>query len=105
MGAPVIRKNDIVVVRQGKDKGKTGKVHSVQPEKSRVVSSGVNIVKHFIRPAVADRQGGIMESEAPLHAAKRDAVCTRMRPGRPARVKRPRGRERRSRYCPQVRRR
>ena len=47
MAAPVIRKNDIVVVRQGKDKGKTGKVLVVDPDKRRAV-----VERHQLRQAV-----------------------------------------------------
>src|SRR5205807_4252799 len=45
MGAPKIRRDDLVKVISGKDKGKTGKVLHVEPKKSRVFVEGLNIQK------------------------------------------------------------
>ena len=65
MAAPRIRKNDLVVVRQGKDKGRTGKVLVIDPDKGRAVVERINFVKQFIRPDRSKNvQGGIMEKEA-----------------------------------------
>ncbi|MHB1004452.1 MAG: 50S ribosomal protein L24 [Chloroflexota bacterium] len=79
-----IRKDDTVLVIAGKNKGKTGKVHSVQPEKGTVVVSGVNIVKRHTKPRGTARQAGIVEREAPLNVAKVMLVCTRC--NKPTRV-------------------
>jgi len=72
-----IRKNDMVVVISGKDKGKSGKVLKVIPEKSRVVVEKVNFIKEFIRRDQSKNvQGGIMEKEAPMHVSKLKLVCS-----------------------------
>lgn len=76
MGALPIRKNDIVIVRQGKDKGKTGKVLVVYPDKGRAVVERMNFVKEFIRPDRSkNKQGGIMEKEAPLPISRLMLYC------------------------------
>jgi len=65
-----IRKNDQVVVRAGKDRGKRGRVLSVVPEKNRVVVEGVNLIKRHTRPNPQKNiKGGIVEREASIHAS------------------------------------
>ena len=80
------RKNDIVYVVKGKDKGKTGKVLKVIPEKNRLIVEKINFLKEFIRPDRSkQKQGGIMEKEAPIQAANVMLFCSDC--SRPARVK------------------
>ncbi len=62
-----IKKGDIVIVNAGEDKGKEGKVLSVDPEKQRAVVEGVNIVSKATKPSAANPQGGIVKKEAPIH--------------------------------------
>jgi len=77
MAAPFIRKNDQVYVRQGKDKGKTGKVLAVDPEKRRALVEGVGMVKHFIRPDRSKNvQGGIMDKESKIPLSRLMLYCT-----------------------------
>lgn len=72
-----LRKNDIVIVQSGKDKGKTGKVLKVMPEKERVIVEKINFVKEFIRRDQSKNiQGGIMEKEAPIHVSNLMLYCT-----------------------------
>ncbi len=71
-----IRKNDQVVVRAGKDRGKRGRVLSVLPEKNRVIVEGVNLIKRHTRPNPQKNiKGGIVEREASLHASNVQLVC------------------------------
>lgn len=62
-----MRKNDTVVVITGKEKGKTGKVLRTEPAKNRVWVERINMVKKHQKPTQAQRQGGIVEKESPLH--------------------------------------
>ena len=62
-----IRKNDLVQVIAGKEKGKTGKVLKLLYKKNRVVVEKVNFIKKHSRPTGQTRQGGIIEKEAPIH--------------------------------------
>lgn len=65
-----IRKNDQVVIRAGKDRGKRGRVLVVLPERSRVVVEGVNLIKRHTRPNPQKNiKGGIIEREASIHAS------------------------------------
>jgi large subunit ribosomal protein L24 len=73
MSAFKIRRDDMVKVITGKDKGKTGKVLHVEPKKSRVFVEGMNIQKRHQRPrSIRDAQragevGGVIEKEGPIH--------------------------------------
>jgi large subunit ribosomal protein L24 len=68
-----IRRDDMVKVLAGKDKGKTGRVLRVQPKKQRVFVEGMNIQKRHQRPrSIRDAQraqevGGVIEREGPIH--------------------------------------
>ena len=62
-----IRKNDLIVVTAGKDKGKQGKVQKVDLKKMKVVVEGVNLVKRHVKPSQANPQGGIVAKEAGIH--------------------------------------
>lgn len=61
-----IKKGDQVVILTGRDKGKKGEVLRLLPKESRVLVSGVNVVKRHQR-ASATAQGGIIQKEAPIH--------------------------------------
>jgi large subunit ribosomal protein L24 len=72
-----LRKDDLVMVRKGKDKGKTGKILKIFPENRKAVVEKVNFVKEFIRPDQSKNiQGGIMEKEAPLHVSNLMLYCS-----------------------------
>jgi len=81
--AAKIKKGDRVVVLAGKDKGKTGDVLQVYPKESRVVVSGVNIVKRHTAPSQMNA-GGIVEKEAALHVS--NVAHADPKDGKPTRV-------------------
>jgi len=62
-----IKAGDLVKVIAGEDKGKEGKVISINNSKLRVIVEGVNIVKKHQKPDAANPQGGIIEKEAGIH--------------------------------------
>ncbi len=65
-----IRKNDIVQVISGKDRGKRGRVLRVMPSRSLVLVEGINIQKRHTRPnPQRNVKGGILEKEGPIHAS------------------------------------
>ena len=65
-----IRKGDQVVVLSGKDKGRRGAVVSV-PDADHVVVEGINVAKRHTRAnPQANKPGGIVEKELPLHVSK-----------------------------------
>ena len=61
-----IKRDDTVIVTAGKCKGQTGRVLVVMPRKGLVLVEKVNLVKRQVKPT-ADRPGGTVEKEAPLH--------------------------------------
>lgn len=64
--AAKIRQNDEIIVLAGKDKGKRGKVLSVQADGKAIVE-GVNLIKKHQKPnPQAGVAGGIIEKEAPI---------------------------------------
>jgi large subunit ribosomal protein L24 len=70
-----IRKNDSVMVIAGRERGKTGKVLRVIPEKSRALVERMNLVKRHTRPRGAQQPGGIVEKEASIHISNLMVMC------------------------------
>ena len=70
-----IKKNDIVMVVKGDDRGKKGRVLSVYPVKSELLIEKLNIVKRHMKPNKKYTQGGIIEKEAPVHRSNVALVC------------------------------
>ena len=70
-----VKKNDTVVVLSGKDKGKKGKVLSVDPKAGKVIVEKVNMVSRHTKPRKQGEQGGIIRREIPMYASKVMRVC------------------------------
>ena len=66
MATSKIKKDDLVKVIAGKDKGKEGKVLSVDTKNNKVLVEGVNMVSKHSKPSMTNQQGGIIEKEAPI---------------------------------------
>lgn len=64
-----IKTGDKVIVIAGKDKGKTGTVTKTLPKNDKVIVEGLNIIKKHERPSQENPQGGIIETEAPIHVS------------------------------------
>lgn len=63
-----IKRNDVVEVIAGKDKGKRGKVIHVLADKNRLLVERVMVAKKHLRPnPQRNIQGGIADQEAPIH--------------------------------------
>ncbi len=62
-----IKKGDVVQIIAGKEKGKSGKVLSVNASTLRILVEGLNKVKRHIKPTQKNPQGGIVEKESPVH--------------------------------------
>lgn len=63
-----IKKGDQVIVITGRDKGKTGEVTKAMPKESKVLVSGINLVKRHTKPT-QENTGGIISKEAPIHVS------------------------------------
>jgi len=72
-----IRKNDTVMVVTGDDKGKTGKVLKVFPDKNKILVEGINFIKRHTRGTQKNPKGGILEKEAALHISNVLVYCSK----------------------------
>ena len=86
-----IRRDDMVKVITGKDRGKTGRVLRVEPKKNRVFVEGMNIQKRHTKPrSIRDAQraeavGGVIEQEGPIHIS--NVMLVDPNSNKPTRVK------------------
>lgn len=62
-----VKKGDMVEIIAGDQKGATGRVLRVIPQKNCVVIQGHNIVKKHVRPSRKNPQGGRINIEQPVH--------------------------------------
>ena len=92
-----IKKNDIVKVMTGKEKGKKGKILMVFPMEKKVIIERLNIVKRHTRPTQQMRQGGIIEKEAKIHISNVMIVCSSCK--KPSRVGHRYESDSKIRYC------
>ena len=76
-----VKTGDTAVVLSGKEKGKRGKVLSVDPKKGMVVIEGVNMVKCHTKPRRQGETGGIVKREAAIYASKVQVVCPKCSKG------------------------
>ncbi|BCR04053.1 50S ribosomal protein L24 [Desulfuromonas versatilis] len=70
-----VKKDDMVMIIAGKEKGKSGKVSRVFPEKGRLTVENLNVVKRHTRPTRANQEGGIVEKEAAIDASNVLLLC------------------------------
>ncbi len=62
-----VKSGDLVQVIAGNDKGSTGKVLRVLPDKDLVVVQGINVRRKHVRPSQNNPQGGRIDKEMPIH--------------------------------------
>ena len=76
-----LRKNDMVQVIAGRDKGKSGKILRVDTKSGRVTVDKVNLVKRHTKPTQQNPQGGIVEKESALHYSNVLLMCAKCNRG------------------------
>ncbi len=79
-----LKVNDTVQVLAGKDKGKKGKIKTINFKTNRVVVEGVNMVKKALKPNQANPQGGIVDMEKAVHIS--NVALLDPKAGKPTRV-------------------
>jgi large subunit ribosomal protein L24 len=79
-----LKVNDTVQILAGKDKGKQGKIKTINFKTNRVVVGGVNIVKKAIKPNQQNQQGGIVDMEKAIHIS--NVALLDPKSGKPTRV-------------------
>lgn len=80
-----LKKGDSVMVMTGRDRGKIGKVLSVQVQAGRVMVEKINIVKRHTKPTQKNKQGGILEREAPMAISNVMPYCEAIQ--KPSRIR------------------
>ncbi len=80
-----LKKGDSVMVIAGRDRGKIGKILSVQVDAGRVMVEKINIVKRHTKPTQKNKQGGILEREAPLAISNVMPYCEAIQ--KPSRIR------------------
>ncbi len=79
-----VKTGDMVVVINGKYRGKRGKVMQVSPSEEKVIVDGVNIVTKHVKPKKMGEPGGLIKAESALYACKVQLVCPKC--SKPTRV-------------------
>lgn len=72
-----VRKNDTVLIKSGKDKGKTGEVLKVYPKTGKVLVKGINIVKKHQKASKTQAESAIIEKEASINSSKVMLYCNK----------------------------
>lgn len=72
-----IKRGDTVKVITGVDKGKDGKVMSVNPETGRIVVQNVNMVTRHTKPRRQGQEGGRLSKEGTINVSNVMIVCPR----------------------------
>ena len=75
-----LRKEDLVQVIAGKDKGKQGKILKIDRDKGRVIVAGINMMKKAMKKKNQQDRGGIAEIEAALDISNVMIVCKKCGP-------------------------
>jgi large subunit ribosomal protein L24 len=81
----LIKKGDKVKIIVGKDNGKIGKILKVSRKDKRVLVEKANLIKRHVKPNAQNRQGGIVEGEAPISWSNVILMCGKCMS--PARIK------------------
>lgn len=79
-----LKQGDTVIVLNGKDAGKTGEILTALPAEGKVIVKGVNVQSRHTKPRKAGDEGGILQKEGAIYAAKVMLVCPHC--GKPTRV-------------------
>lgn len=77
-----LKKDDLVQVISGKERGKQGKIVVVDHDKGRAIVQGVNMVKKAMKKKSQNDRGGIIEVEAPVRLCNMMIVCKKCGPTR-----------------------
>ena len=77
-----LKKEDVVEIITGKDKGKRGRILKILRDKDRIVVEGANIVKKAKKRKNQQDRGGIIEVEAAIHYSNVAMVCKKCGPTR-----------------------
>ncbi len=81
-----LKKDDIVEVIAGREKGKKGKILALYPGDGRLTIEKLNMLKRHTKPSTQNKQGGIIEKEGRMAISNVQLVCDKC--GKGVRIKR-----------------
>jgi large subunit ribosomal protein L24 len=94
-----VRKNDLVEVNTGEEKGRRGRILEVIPEKNQAIVEGINLVKKHQRARSQAKPSGIVTVPGPLHISNLVLICPKC--NKKAKTKRDMIDKKRTRICKQ----
>lgn len=80
-----IKKNDLVLVIAGIDRGKTSKVEAVLARERKLRLRGINVAKKHLKPSAKNPRGGVISINVPLDASSVRLICSHC--NKPTRIK------------------
>jgi large subunit ribosomal protein L24 len=92
-----IRKNDLVEIITGEEKGRRGRVLEINREKATALVEGVNLVKKHQRARSQTTTSGIVTLPAPIHVSNLVLICAKC--GKKTTIKKTTVEEKRVRIC------
>ena len=88
-----VKKDDVVIVLSGDDKGTKGKVIATSPEEGKVLVEGVNIIHKHVKPRRQGETGGIVDAEGAIYASNVALYCPKCDKGVRTRVQEVKGKK------------
>ena len=79
-----ILKNDTVLIKSGKDKGKKGKVLKTFPKEGKILVEGLNLKKKHQKPKKGGEKGQVIHLPGKINVSSVELVCPKC--GKAARV-------------------
>lgn len=76
-----LRKNDLIIVTTGKDKGKKGRIMKVFPEQNKILVEKINYQTVYLRRSQQNPKGGISKMEGKIDASNVQLVCPKTNKG------------------------
>ena len=64
-----VKKDDLVVVISGKERGMRGRILQVLPNENRVIVEGLNLIKKHTKRSQQHPEGAILEREGSIHVS------------------------------------
>ena len=92
-----IKKDDLVEVNTGEEKGRRGRVLEIFPDKNQAIVEGINLVKKHQRARSQTKPSGIVTVPGPLHISNMVLICSKC--GKKVQVRKEKIENRRVRIC------
>lgn len=92
-----IKKNDLVEVNTGEEKGRRGRLLEVIARKQQAIVEGINLVKKHQRARSQTKPSGIVTVPAPIHISNLVLICSKC--GKKTKVRKEKIEDRKARIC------